>query len=401
MRRLTIGHLNSKLRENGFAWVCRAIFHRLFGPVYRPAKKLARFLVWVFPASAVLVLPTRSNERRLLMIYDLSSQPFSIGDILVIQEASLVLREKWRLKEVDFALVYDPRSPTSGDPAFAGITEENVTYHLASVFPAAQVNQHLGSLFVFNSHRQLQLFISNSAELYRVWPTALDYVGRQYLYYSVINDLLYEYYQEHGRIPHLACREFLVKWAHDFYDEHVSASVPVTVQIRNNKSIGTRRNLRLECWLEFFRHSEERYPVKFIVVCARNEVDERLRQCPNVIIAKDHLTSLEQDLAFIHTAAIHMGASSGPGTMAIFGAKPYLLVNTDLIPGLYRDLIQEDNFVRFYFADPLQRLTLGAETTELLIEEFARMWTAVDLDSWGSTAKCERNLERESLTWLR
>lgn len=368
------------------------------------ARKVARFLVWVFPATANLLPPIRAKDRRLLMIYDLSTQPFAIGDILVMQEASLVLREKWQLDKVDFALVYDSERPTSGDPAFAGITNENLMYHLASVLPAAQTNQHLGSLFAFDSQKQLQLFISNSVEQYRIWPTALDVGGREYFFYAVYNELLYEYFQEHGTIPHLSCREFLVKWAEGFYKEHAPSHVAVTVQIRNNKKINARRNLhmvRMECWLEFFRYCEECYPVKFVVICARHEIDERLRECPNVIIAKDHLTTLEQDLALIHTAALHMGSASGPGSMAIFGTKPYLLVNSELGPGLFRDMVQTDDHVRFFFSSPLQRITLSAETTELLIEEFGRMWTAVDLQGWITPEKGADELKKEALTWLR
>jgi hypothetical protein len=335
------------------------------------------------------------------MIYDLSAQPFSIGDILVIQEASLVLREKWHLDVVDFALVYDPERPTCDDLSFSKITSENISYHLASVFPAAQINQHLGSLFIFTPHEQLETFIANNAKSYCVWPTAMEYAKREYLYYTVFNDLLYEYHREHGRIPHLSCREFLIRRAQSFYAENIYPEIPVTVQIRNNKSISPSRNLRMECWIEFFKHCEGRYPVKFIVICGRNEVDERLRDCRNVIIAKDQLTSLEEDLAFISTAALHMGAASGPGTVAIFGAKPYLLVNSTLTPSLYRDMIQEGEFVRFYFASESQRLTLEPETTELLIKEFARMWAAVDVSDWYSAARREGKLEPETLTWLR
>src|SRR5262245_34909671 len=46
-------------------------------------------------------------DRRLLLIYDFSSQPFSIDDILVMHQASLVLRAAGGLDRVDMALVYD------------------------------------------------------------------------------------------------------------------------------------------------------------------------------------------------------------------------------------------------------------------------------------------------------
>ena len=378
---------------------------KVLGPLYRPIRRVVRFLTWIFPSLGRLLLTVPSSDRRLLLIYDTSSQPFNIGDILILQEGSLVLREKYRIDMVDFALVFDPKDPAPSDPAFSSITETNALYHLASILPVAQVNQHLGSLFLFNSHRSLQRFIADSADVYHVWPSAWKFGSREYLYYEVFNDLLYNHYKEHGSIPRLDCRQFLADWAHAFYKKHVSPQVPVTVNVRNNKAFHAHRNLRLECWLEFFRHCEARYPAKFIVLCARSEIDERLRQCPNVIIAKDHETSIEQDLALIHASAIHMGAGSGPASMAWFGDKPYLMVNTVYGPQYFAhpEMIrqEEENVQRFWFAGPLQRITGGPETTELLVREFTRMWAAVDLPRWQSSPNLRENPGGEIPTWLR
>lgn len=394
---LTFMRFFGKLREKGLVGAFRAVWRR----AYEPVRRFRIFLSWVFPSLGSRRIAERARRKRLLLVYDLSSQPFSIGDILTFQEVGLVLRESEGLGEVDFALVFDPESPKFSHPGFSSITEENVLYHLASVLPAAQVNQHLGSLFIFNSHHQLQHFIRSSAEQYSVWPPALKIAGKEYFYYTIFNDLLYGYYKKHGKIPYLRCREFLVEWAEGFYAKHVYPNVPITVQLRNNKKFGVNRNLNIDCWLEFFRYCEQKYPAKFIVICSRSELDERLRDCPNVIVAKDHLTDLEQDLALIQTAAIHLGASSGPGMMAIFGDKPYLLVNTDMVADEYRDTIVEDRFVRFFFSDPLQRLMYGAETTEVLIAEFERIWTEAGVEKRAQPDGGEGRLQEAHLTWLR
>jgi hypothetical protein len=322
-----------------------------------------------------------------------------------MQEGSLVLREKHNLDMVDFALLYDSEHPASPDPAFSSITENNAMYHLASILPVAQVNQHLGSLFLFNSRRNLLRFIADNADLYYVWPPGWKFAFSEYLYYEIFNDLLYNHYKKHGSIPRLTCRQFLVDWAQAFYRKHVHPQVPVTVNVRNNMAFQTHRNLRLECWLEFFHHCETRYPAKFVVVCARSEIDDRLRHCPNVIIAKDHHTGIEQDLALIHTSAIHMGAGSGPASIAWFNDKPYLMVNTVYGPQYFAhpEMIrqEEENVQRFWFAGPLQHIAGGAETTELLIREFARMWAAVDVQHWQSPVSLGENQESEMSTWLR
>jgi len=373
--------------------------------IVRPgARRVVRFLTWMLPALSGLFLAAISNERRLLLVYDTFSQPFNIGDILIMQEGSLVLRERHGIDQVDFAVVYDPQHPAAEDPAFSSITEGNALYYLASILPVAQVNQHLGSLFLFNSHRNLERFIADHADYYQVWPSGWKFGSRAYLYYEVFNDLLYDHYKKHGSIPLLTCRQFLAEWARAFFAEHVQPLVPVTVNVRNNPNFHTHRNLRLECWLEFFRHCEARYPAKFVIVCARAEIDERLRELPNVILAKDHHTGIEQDLALIHSSAIHMGAGSGPASMAWFTDKPYLMVNTAYGPGYFAHpemILQEaENIQRFWFSGPLQRIAGGIETTELLVEEFARMWASVDIARWRSPPNDERR-PSSGFNWLR
>ncbi len=339
---------------------------------------------WVFQSITSFQRNPGTRPRRLLAIYDLTSQPFSIGDILVVQEASLVVRETYGLDVVDFALVYDPINPAVNcDPSFARINSENGLYHLASVLPVAQVNPYHGSMFVFNSHQQLYRFIADNSCRYRIWPSAWRFAMRKYLYHHVFNDLLHDHFETHGSVPELSCRPVMIDWAKRFFREHASPHIPVTVQFRRNKSISTTRNLDVDCWLEFFHHCESRYSVKFVIVCALSEVDERLRSCPNAVIAKDHGTNIEQDLALIQGAAMHMGACSGPGAIAIFNKKPYLLLNSFAHQVGHDDMIPDEGFWKYTFATPYQRYAEPPTTMDLLTTQFARMWSAVDLAEWN------------------
>jgi len=382
----------------------RALMRELLGPVYRPLRRVGRFLTWVIPSLGGL-LSTPPSGRRVLLIYDTYSQPFNIGDILIMQEGSLVLRARHGIDLVDFAIVYDPKYPAASASVFSGITEDNALYHLASILPVAQVNQHLGSVFLFNSHGHLDRFIADNTDYYQVWPSAWKFGSRDYLYYEVFNDLLYGHHKEHGAIPHLTCRQFLADWARVFLRRHVQPSVPVTVNVRNNMAFHTHRNSHLESWLEFFRYCASRYPATFVIICARAEIDERLRRCPNVVIAKDHHTGVEQDLALIQASAIHMGAGSGPASMAWFTEKPYLMVNTVYGPGYFAHpemiLQEEDHIQRFWFSGPHQRIAGGVETTELLVNEFASMWAAVDLDRWRNPPSDDSRSETDLSLWLR
>src|SRR5216683_625676 len=110
-------HPITQSRANDLMETGRRVARLILGPIYRPARQMARFLTWIFPALGKLLLPAPSGEQRLLVIYDTSYQPFSVGDVVVIQEASLVLRERHRVDIVDFALVCDPKHPASSDPA--------------------------------------------------------------------------------------------------------------------------------------------------------------------------------------------------------------------------------------------------------------------------------------------
>jgi hypothetical protein len=377
------------------------VIKKILMTIYIKLRRLYRYFSWIIPVSFRLIKKVPDKDRRLLVIYDFSSQPFSIGDILTVQEAALVLRENEGIDLVDFALVYDPKNPVAAKESHGSITGNNFIYHLSSVLPAAQVNKHLGSYFVFNSHQQLQRFIADNNDLYHVWPSAWKSATREYLYYSIFNNLLLNYYKKNKTVPHLSCNPLFIEWARLFFRQHVFPDVAVSVHIRNNNVFGQHRNTKIEEWLNFFQHCDGRYPVKFVIVCALSEIDDKLRQHKNVLIAKDFHTGLEQDLSLIQTSIFHMGASSGMGTMALFNSKPYLITNTDATPNLYKDMVQEERFLRFFFAGPLQRFTIGFETTELLTTEFASMWDAVDEAEWKLWVNTNSSHIEGLSSWLR
>ncbi|MEI8339012.1 MAG: hypothetical protein WCF91_03750 [bacterium] len=385
----------------------KALLYKYSYRIYRLIRRFIRSINGLFQSLVIHFSPRALNRCRILLVYDTSSQPFSVGDLLICQEASLVLCEEYGVDIVDFAIVYDPENPASSDPVFAtSITRDNVLFSLASILPLAQVNQRLGSVFIFNSHKHLQYYINDNAERYHVWPSSWKVATREYLSPVVFNDLLYRHYKKRGSIPLLTCRPYLKDWAEEFYRDNLSGQVPVTVNIRNNKRWHLHRNSQLDCWIDFFRYCETRYPAKFVVICAHSEIDARLRQCTNVILAKDCHTSIEQDMALIHSSAIHMGAGSGPATMAWFNNKPYLMVNTTYKageffeqPGMIHQV--EEGIQRFWFAGPLQRIANGTESTELLIREIAKLWEVVDVQYWQAMSRSDDRAGTVLNIWLR
>ena len=164
----------------------------------------------------------------------------------------------------------------------------------------------------------------------------------------------------------------------------------------------------MESWLQLFKYCESRYPVQFFILCARAEIDERLRQCGNVTIAKDHHTTVEQDMALINMSAMHMGGDSGPVAMAVFGAAPYLWVDTGHVTETdfyqHSHMIEriDDRIRRLWFAGPHQRIMLGPEDAEALIREFEGLFGAVDAEEWRRTTDQLAGGEGEGQrTWLR
>ena len=317
------------------------------------------------------------GARRVLMIYDFASQPLSVGDLLIFQEASLIVRETQGLDVIDFALVYDPDNPVVSDQAFSHVTPDNFLFHLSSIFPAVQVNAHLGSLFVFDSHSFLESFIAANASRYHVWPPPILYAGREYLFYHCFNSVFFDFFNERGFLPELKPRPVARSWAREFIAEHAGSRRAGTVQLRNNPKTPDR-NSNYDCWLDFFRYCARTHPVTFIVICSPSEIDPRLRSSPNVVIAKDHFTNLEQDLALIEAADFHMGPSSGPATIAQFNRKPYCMFSWDLNSRLLKGLARDGQRHRFVFSTPLQSWMSEKETTDTLIAEFERIWPAVD-----------------------
>lgn len=327
-----------------------------------------------------LLIPEKINEinkKKLLLIYDFVNQPFSIGDILIAQEAGLVMKFKYNLEVIDFAIFIDFRNPKHADSAFSNINSDNVFSCLSNIIQAVQVNEDIGSVLLFSDRNQLDDYIQLNRNKYVIWPDLIQYISREYIYYTLFNNLLYEYYKENKSIPTLHCRKSAQQWADNFIKQHADTKKVVTVQLRKNIKTPDR-NTSDESWLKLFEYCQnENHPVLFIIICARDEINNDIRKHKNVIIAKDYFTNLEQDLALVEKSHMHMGASSGPSTMAFFSDKPYCIFKWDGINYIYKDLKKSDDKYYFYFSNEYQRLIKEGETADLLIREFNELWNHI------------------------
>ncbi|MEW6532161.1 MAG: hypothetical protein AB1473_15095 [Thermodesulfobacteriota bacterium] len=312
-------------------------------------------------------------ERRILAVWDFREVPFTVGELLYHQEVSLILREVHQVEKIDLALLLDSAHPGRFDQ---GLTPGNAHYYFSKLLPAAFANPHLGSLLVFDSAQALDAYIADNRNRYHVFPPYVDEHGRKIKGYEHYFNYVQEFHRDRGYIPHLSCRTAMVAWARCFLAEHVRPRFPVSLQLRNNM-LFPDRNSKLDEWLEFVSFCESRFPVTFILIGDQEEVDSRFRNRPNVVIPKDHGTTLEQDLALIQASMLHMGSVSGPTMFAIFRDAPYLI---------YRFRVQHEEMEwgsAAPWATPLQKLGWESETHERIEADFSAIWSQLRTDAWA------------------
>lgn len=338
-------------------------------------------IIWFLPALGFLRYLFRKSQKRLLCVYDLGYSPYQVGAILILVEAALILRLKHQLEMVDYCFVVDPQNPNPRIDKFPHITSQTYHEHLAQLVSLVLASPYVGSVFVFDAKEPFRKFISDNVDRYLVWPSlaTVEYRDQDYLKVwgktaNMIWDLIANFYLEKGFIPHLSVRPVAIDWANGFITENILPDVPITVNLRRNLYFDVSRNSDYPSWIEFFKFCEDRFPAKFIVIGTVDEIDNSLRNLSNVILAKDHGTNLEQDLALIQCASMYMGATSGISSMAFLNAKPYLIFN-------YRQInsISPECGKSYIFANEWQRLIWEPESTAKLIEEFTDLFESVIL----------------------
>jgi hypothetical protein len=379
--------------------------------IYKNIRYLLRFFSWVLTASYLRKYKWKKDNERILLIYDTTSQPFSIGDFLVIQETSLALAREFSANYTDIAIVYDIVNPSKVDKVFKGVVNtDNVLLHLTSFMPVVNLNPKIGSLFVFNSKSALENYLFKNINGYlNVWPSGFNYGCGKYLNLHAFNTVLYDYFKKYKHIPNLSSSTPLRLWALSFIHQNIYPKVPITINIRNNPNWDLRRNSKIQEWDKFFHYAEKTYPeALFIILCATQEIPEKFRGLSNVIFAKDFSTELDQELALIEFSAAHMGTNSGPAAMAYFNNNPYFIFSL-LIDGIHHEYFSKEDmiismngdFYKFWFASNLQKFSSKPEDIDTLISVFDEIWFSIDLKKWKSLSgrKLTSPIHRQS--WMR
>ncbi len=377
---------------------------KIFRSIYRILEWLLSSFLWK------RVFKSKSPLNRIMVIYDTTRQPFAIGDFLVTQIAGLINCQKFNVEMCDIAIIYNHNNPSVSDPVFFGlIGKDNVLLQITTLMSTLSVNPCIGSVFLLNSKTQAEEFINKYSGSYEnIFPGFIDYASGTYLNHLIFNELIYTFYLNKNFIPKLKPTKALNHWAFDFIEEHIGELFPVTVNIRNNPHWGTIRNSKITEWERFFEYCIDKFPVKFIVICSKNEISNELKRLPNVIFSKDHHTELDQELSLIANSKFHMGANSGPAAMAYFSSKPYFIfglnINETTHPEfLYEGLIQEisDKKFKFIFSSLGQSFTSEPESFDLLCQSFLDMFNLINVSSKVESKKNDILKSDSRFSWMR
>lgn len=319
-------------------------------------------------------------KKKILLVYDLNSQPYSIGDFLNLLEASLIISETKNIQHIDCMIIYQMDNLSKSDIVFKNIVNsDNVFDFINNFLPLFQLNHKIRSIFLIESVNFFIKFFNKFSNEYYLWPSYTSIKSGTYLSPVIFNNLLNTFYIKNKSIPYLKSSRALEDWSFVFFNSHSKNRIFVTVNLRANKNWSTERNSNIPEWIKFFNHCNNLFDVTFFIICSKEEVHPSLLDCKNVVLVKNFNTNSSQDLALIQNSHYHMGANSGPSTIAWFSEKPFLTVNMKLKKGNFyksKDMIIDlgNGFQKLNFFKKDQLIFSKIETASILINVFENIY---------------------------
>lgn len=338
----------------------------------RPFRNFYRAFAWLFFSSK------KATSADILLIYDTASQPYSVGDLLILQVASNIFTCESKYKSVDIAFNYNKYNPSQCDKVFRGVvTSDNVISHLFKIIPILNFNINLNQFYIFSGFSNLSDYINQKSYKF-IYPSPYVMASKSYITPIIFDEVIYPFFIENGYLPPLAPKIDLISWANEFLSSHFGKeAIIVTINIRNNLGWSPERNSNVDAWVKLFEKCENIDNLIFLVICDKGEIPINVK-FNNVFFAKNYLTSLDQDMALIYAADFHMGSNSGPTNVAIFNNKPYRLFNIDFDKSnIYRNNIIEkinDDYHKFIFANDSQKIYGKSENFEIIHHDFFEMY---------------------------
>jgi len=345
-------------------------------------------LRFYFNLLRLLTLPFPKNKR-LLGIWDFHNNPWSIGDPLVFVETLNCLSLKHQIEDVDICIIYDHDDPV-GIRRESQLTPENARDYILNWLPLFSTCQNLSSVFQFKSRTEFNYCLTLNANRYMLSPTLGNHLGERYNFLGSA-DLteIMDFYKNNGYIPYLRIGELLTSWAYDFFLSHIKpGTVPVVLSLKSTLHSQVR-NADPTCWLPFIDRCESSFQdVTFVLVGLRDEEPPGIRQCANVIIAKDYGTTIMEDLALVQKATMYIATDSGIVVIAMFADTPYLVFQVPSVTMKKYNLVNRQNWC---FATEHQKLFDDTfdMTPDFIFEEFTTLYQKLDKEKWFANANAK------------
>lgn len=256
----------------------------------------------------------------MIATYDLRTQPWSLGDMLVFLVATQCVS-----KEFEVRFVFDE-------------------YHRPSAFEYIPGNP--------GEHLQLMKDIALSIEGCvgvscggsSDWPEKTN----EYLNYWLWNDVIYNFYLSNGQVPTLKTK--YSEWAKAFREKNNTKGL---IHIRKHKYIQNNRDAKVENWGNFVKTLEEN-----VVVIGDVEIDGAI----NIKEPVGH------QLALIETSKWMMASNSGPAMMAIFNKIPVRMFCDSPFRADYRLSVITDDWKYVFNNDA--KFVFGDESVESLQNQY-------------------------------
>ncbi len=330
----------------------------------------------------------KSNEKRILGIWDFESSNIAVGVLIEFQTRLLCDAYSDNLNKIDIAFIYNPEQPLVHPKFSSWINASNFYHHFQEVLPILNINPKLGSIFLFDSREKFELFLKQNKNNYYFQPSLSHYFNRVGAFsdnYVVIS----HFYMKNNFVPKLEFKSATNEWVRIFIKKNIGSKIMVTVNLRLNSQFTPERNSNLEAWSELFEHSKEKSPdIIFVILGRKGELNDEFKNFSNIIFSKDYNTNIEQDLALIQHAFFHMGTTSGPASFAVLSEDiPYIITN-------FRPPDKNDeNWLKpgSGFNKEFQRLIWEKETGELLIKEFKDLYGKIDKSEWRDKLRFGRS----------
>lgn len=237
--------------------------------------------------------------------YDLTRQPYSIGDPITTAVAGSIIADERGHDAINFA--------------FVGADIEHLKRRAMQVAPT------LAPMV-----KTVSFHVEPGAD---VWPEE----DAPYLFYRINDEIVSPYFEKHGRVPKLT-----TGMDRPYYAPYVS------INLRHSR--GTpERNSNLPAWQRFMLNHPEQ---TFITIGDVHRDGETRHQM------------FIPDMAVIEHSAFHMGTVSGPCELVKFSDKPYACFG--LLRGEKERGLKSWSNGRWAWAKPGQTWTDQPETVENL-----------------------------------